>query len=160
MAARSGACGMGSRGRCTVTARIVPFVKIAHGHRPGDKIALRHVAAHFRKQAQGRLVFHTFGNRLETEVVREVDGRARDRTGARVGQHPAHERLIHLDRIDGQLLQIGQRRLSRAEVVDVQRESKIVKSDQHRARVFRIFHQGALGEFERHLRGRDAPCGA
>ena len=54
------------------------------------------------------------------EVVTQVDRRADDDQVALVAQHRRHERAVDLQLIDRHPAQIGQRRVSRAEIIDRQ----------------------------------------
>ena len=80
-------------------------------------IALRHVVAHAAQVLAGGFVFHAFGNRLEREFLPEARNGSHDAspTFARDRQD---ERAVDFEVIDGQLLQVIQRRVARAEVVD------------------------------------------
>ncbi len=51
-----------------------PSGKIFGWHGSGKEVALGRIAAQDSKQLQGFRVFHAFGDNLESQVVREVDG--------------------------------------------------------------------------------------
>jgi hypothetical protein len=67
------------------------------------------------------LMLDALGHGVELERPREVDDRARDRALVRAAAQPVHERLGDLEHVDRQLLEVTQRRVTGAEVVDRQR---------------------------------------
>ena len=66
---------------------------------------------------------HAFGHHRESQVVREVDGGAHDHRVVLTGLHAHHKRFVDLEFIHRQALEVGQRRIPRAEIVDGQLEA-------------------------------------
>ena len=56
--------------------------------------------------------------------------------------------LVDLDRVEREALQIGQRRIAGAEIVERQARAEIAQARQHLRGIFGIFHHEALGHFE------------
>ena len=60
----------------------------------------------------------------------------------------AHEGLVDLDRVEREALQVGQRRIAGAEIVERQAGAELAHPRQHLRRVFRVLHHQALGHLE------------
>ena len=86
--------------------------------RRGEEVSLRFVAPERNELGELALGLDPFGHDLQVERVREPDHGGHDRGVARVGAEPAHERAIDLDRIHREALQVAERRVAGAEVVD------------------------------------------
>ncbi len=61
---------------------------------------------------------------------------------------PPHERPVNLQRLDREPMQRLQRRISGAEVVDVQREAVLVQLEQHPLGQVGVVHDDGLGDLE------------
>jgi len=53
-------------------------------------------------------MLYAFGHDAQTEVVPQVDDRARDGNVVGVDRHVEYKRLIDLDLVDWQLFQVGE----------------------------------------------------
>ena len=89
----------------------------------------------------------------------QLDHRAHEHRRIVAGQHVADERLVDLDRIHRQLLQVAQAGVAGAEVVDEQLDAEPLEAHQRVQRPGRILHQRALGELELDPRRPRAPGG-
>jgi hypothetical protein len=61
---------------------------------------------------------YAFGNRGQTQVVREVHHRGNDGRVLRIAFEALHEGLVHLQLIDPELPQVAERRVPGSEIVD------------------------------------------
>ncbi len=101
-----------------VGAAACPFRQTGRGQRWAEIIALGDVATEAGQYLAGRAVFHPFGNRLEPQVVGEIDHGAHDRAGTRVLSHVLHEGPVDLEVVEWQIFEIGQRGIGSPKVVD------------------------------------------
>src|SRR5262249_15631854 len=60
----------------------------------------------------------------------------------------AHERLVDLDRVEREALQIRQRRMAGAEIVERQAGTELAHAREHLRGVFRILHDDRLGQLQ------------
>lgn len=78
-----------------------------HHRVPGDgrtvQNALRDFASPITKPGRDVRLLRTLGDCRHVERVRQVDDRADDRFGARIGQHVADQLVVDLDFVNGQL---------------------------------------------------------
>jgi hypothetical protein len=109
--------------------------------------------------APGVLGLDALGHHAQVEVVRELDRRAHDRGVGGVDGHLDHERLVDLDRVDRQALEVGERRVARAEVVDAERQPDLAQAHQRRLGARRVGHQHRLGDLELEQLGVDLVLG-
>src|SRR2546422_2473594 len=129
-----------------VSAVMQPVVEIREGECLINEIALRPVAAVRSQEFELRARLDPFGHNLDIETARHGDDRLRYFDVVRIGREVLHKASIDLDVADREALQIADRRVARAEVVDRQ-------ADAHRSQILRlgnrdlhVFHEGALGE--------------
>ena len=116
--------------------------------RLADVVALRHVAAHRAQPFERGFVLDAFGDHGESDVVREVDGRAHDDRIARVARHPLHERLVDLDLVQRQPAQIGERGITGAVIVDGKTASERMQELQILDCMSLVIKNRALGNLE------------
>ena len=94
------------------------------------------------------------GDHVHAEVVRQRDDRFQD-DGARAAARGADERLIDLDGVEREALQIGQGRMSGAEIVERQAGAELANPLQHLRRVLRILHHQRFRQFQLQRAARD-----
>ena len=99
------------------------------------------------------------GDHAQAEVVGEIDGRAHDHQIVVVVGHLEHERLVDLELVQRQALQVRERRVAGAEVVDRQADPEIVQPEQVSPRAVGIVHDRGLGELEGEPGRIDPPFG-
>ena len=128
------------------SARGQPAVELRRRQRAAEQEPLRHVAFQGGEHVEhlGRL--DALGDDLEPEMAREVDGRAHDRRVGRVVGHADDEGAVDLDLVQGQALEVGQGRVTGAEVVQRQSHAQLAQPLEHVAGAARIAHHGVLGD--------------
>ena len=105
------------------------------------------------EQAHRRLVLHSLGDHLHPEVVREVDDRPDDDRVVLDRTHVHHERAVGLDLDDRESLEVDERRVAGAEVVDREPLVHVAELLEHAGHGG--VDQRALGELEhRKIRNR------
>src|ERR1700687_1252041 len=116
--------------------------------RPGEQVTLRPRAAQAAQRRDLLLGLDALGDDLDAEPLAEHEDGLDDLDLAVVGGHRLYERAIDLERVDRQLVQVAERRIAGAEVVDSQLNAQ-------RAQALEAVHGGhaaadehALGELE------------
>ena len=104
---------------------------------------------------QHRVILDPLGDGLETERVAQIDRSAHDRRGAGIGEHPLNEGAIDLHRIEGQLVQITERAVAGAEIVDRCLDAKLLQRRQYLSGLAGIDHRVGLGDLDPEARGRE-----
>ena len=114
-----------------------------------DEVALQQVAAHGGELPGGGLVLDALGHDAQAEVVTQVDGAADDGGVAGLAQSPAVKLLSILISSTCQPLQVGQRGVPGAEVVDGDLHAH-APAVRRRISALRlgVAHQPALGDLE------------
>src|SRR5260221_3744577 len=88
------------------------------------------------------------GNDLEPERPPELDYRPGDGRAGGTGRHPGDERAVDLERIDGEPLEITQRRVAGPEVVDRQVRAERSQLFERVDGAVGALHEAALGDLE------------
>jgi len=83
-----------------------PGGHILHGQRPAQEEALHAVAAELAQLLQRHLVFDSGGGDRESELVRELDGRAHDQRIAGIDRHAGDAGLVDLELVQRQTPQV------------------------------------------------------
>src|SRR5690606_38477442 len=86
--------------------------------RSGEAEALRHLAPHAVQREQRLVVLDALGDARQAEARAELDDGAHDRRARRVVADAPHERPVDLEPADRQVLQVRERAVARAVVVD------------------------------------------
>ena len=89
-------------------------------HRAGEVEALRPRHAEALETRQLLAGLDTFGRDLEVEGARHRDDGRNQRRVVRIGSEPVDEDAVDLDAVDREQLEIAERRVAGAEVVDRQ----------------------------------------
>ena len=91
--------------------------------------------------------FHAFGHDAGVQGAGQRHDALDD--GRAVGeQERAHERTVDLERVDRKSVQVAQRRVPRAEVIEVDLHAELAQAVQHVRHVARVAHQGGFGDLE------------
>jgi len=80
-------------------------------------VALPGVAADLEQVVELLFGLHAFRDRCELELLRQRHHGADERGVGAIGADIAHERLVDLELVDREAVQIGERRVAGAEVV-------------------------------------------
>ena len=81
-------------------------------------ITLSPVTPALNQQREHRFLLDTFGDCFQVEGLRHLYDRGYDARIYRVVDHTADKRLVNLQAIHGESLQIRQTRIARAEIID------------------------------------------
>src|SRR5829696_1982589 len=117
------------------------------GSRTGasEEVALTAVAAHRAEARQLQWRLQALGDDGDAERVPEVDDRLDDRRVLGVEAEPGDEAAIDLDRLDREPLEVRERRIPGAEVVDGQVKSEAAQVAQGDRRRLDVGQQRGLG---------------
>lgn len=85
----------------------VPVAEPRHRHWLGDEKSLRDIAAERGQARPRRPVLDAFGDDIQAEMMSEIDRRVHDRIGAVIAIDRAYERLVNLDGMDRESLQVA-----------------------------------------------------
>src|SRR5262245_21637289 len=91
--------------------------------------------------------FSAFGYDFHAEIMRERDDRAQDHRPRSARRGP-DERLIDLDRVEREALQVSKRGMAGPEVVEREACAELLDAGQNLRCVLRIFHDQRLGNLE------------
>jgi len=108
---------------------------VVRQHRPAEQVALAVGAASRPQHHELVLQFDAFRRDVDAEAVAEPCHRRDDRGAIRTRRHFGDERLIDLDAVEGEPTQIGQRRVSRAEVVKRDADAEVARPMQRYERI-------------------------
>ena len=106
----------------TAHARAAPD-ELRFGHRLSQIGTLPGVAIHALQGPQVRLVLHAVGDRHDSEVMRQLDGRPADAGILGVAGTAVDEAAVELQLAEGQLAQPRERGEALAEIVDRERDA-------------------------------------
>ena len=125
-------------------------------HRGSEEVALGDVAAEGAQR--GELVgrFDALGDDDHPERVRHRGDALHDRRGALVAAQAQDERPVDLEHVDREAVQVRERRVAGAEVVERERDAELVQRLQQRDRGLGLVHERRLGELEAELVGGQA----
>src|ERR1700722_9870309 len=93
-----------------------------------------------------RSLFDAFGQGLESESLSQLDQGANQSSGLRRVSHGRDEGTVDLESVDRELLEISQRRVAGAEIVDGNPDAYSLESGQTRHDGGNILHDGGLGD--------------
>ncbi len=119
-----------------------------HRHRPSEQVALEAFAAVQLEETQLARGFHAFGHDLQVEALGQRQDGADDGRIVGVGEHIAHEALVDLDQVEGQALEVAQRRVPGTEIVQREPYADPLELRHAADRVFHVAQQQAFGELE------------
>src|SRR5262249_1490493 len=120
---------------------------VVRAHRLAEVIALRIFAAELRELDRIRIGFGAFGHYFHAEIVRERDDRTQDH-GARALAVRPYEGLVDLDGVEWEALQVGERGVAAAEIVECQARAKVADALQHLRGVLGILHHQRFRKLE------------
>ena len=101
-------------------------------------------------------VLDAFGNDAEVEGATQLDDRFDDGPVAGVGVDALHEGLVELEEVDRQVLELGERGVPRAEVVDGHLDAERLEAPQDACRLLGLLQHGVLGDLDAEPFARNA----
>src|SRR6056297_3134134 len=113
-----------------------------------EEVALQLVAAATAQDIVLVVALDPLGDDLEPQSRAEGDDRPGDRCTRLVVRDVADERLVDLERADRKALEIGERRVAGAEIVDREVDAEAVQIAQPPGRIHHVLHDHTLGELE------------
>ena len=131
------------------------------GRRAGatEEVALAAIAAHRPQPRQLQRRLQPLGDDGDAEGVAEVDDGLDDRRVLGVEAEPGDEATVDLDRLDREPLEVRQRRVAGAEVVDGEVQAEAAQVAQGDRRRLDVGEQRGLGDLQPQRVGRDAGLG-
>ncbi len=108
-----------------------PAGQVARRHGPGDPVSLGQFAAKLQQHQSVLDRFHTFGDHLAMEGRRQSQHSIQNVQVLRVFEHIAYETLVDFEHARGQALEISQRGVACAKVVEGKRYSNLMAGIQH-----------------------------
>ena len=116
----------------------------------GEEVALAGVAAGVAERGELGGLFDPFGNDVEIEVVSDADDRSDHEESLGVGllAELADEGLVDFEEVDREGVQVGERGVLGAEVVERDTDAEALEGVESLVDEGRVGQQGAFGEFE------------
>ena len=128
---------------------------VGGGNGAADEVALAAVAAHDREHVERRAVLDAFGADLEPQVVAELDQRADHGVRFAAVRHVHDETLVDLHLVERHLIELCQRRIAGAEIVERQADALHTQPRENRHRGRRVLDRRRLGDLEHELAAVD-----
>src|SRR5574341_1852808 len=147
---RCWSCGPDLCGLALARAAVGPEKgrKILGRHGPPEEVALGPITVPLAENVKLLLALHPFGYHLEPQRARDRHHRGRDGGIGGVGVDVAHEGLVDLQRVDGECLEIAERRVTGTEVVDGDPHPQSLELAQYLDGVLGVLHGQALGDLQ------------
>ena len=92
--------------------------------------------------------FHSLGNDVEAQSLAQRNDRLADCSIVRVRQDVGDEGAVDLDLVERQTLQVGQRRIAGAEIVERESDAKAAQGQHLGDHIIDVDQQQALGDFQ------------
>ena len=118
------------------------------GRRAAERVALHELDAEVAQPARLLARLDALGDDGDVHRARHRDDRAQDVAVALVLGDAVDELAVDLDRLDREALDVVERRVAGAEVVEHQPHAEALEVLQHGGRRGRLLHQDALGQLE------------
>src|SRR6202035_3278477 len=93
-------------------------------------------------------IFNAFGRRRQAEAARKPEDRLDDHLAFMVGVEAIDETAIDLDLVEMQLLQLSERRITGAEIIESDAHPRVPQLIDHLPRHLEIIHERALGDLK------------
>ena len=128
--------------------RAGPLDELADAHRAAEEESLAEIAAEADQRVPVVVVLDPLGDAGRAGRPREIDDALADAGVHRIARAVLHKAPVELDLAERKLLQPGERRISRAEIVD--RQGDVVDAKLHRGFGDRIelLHRLVLGHLD------------
>mmetsp|Transcript_20721 Transcript_20721/g.38883 ORF Transcript_20721/g.38883 Transcript_20721/m.38883 type:complete len:265 (-) Transcript_20721:52-846(-) len=116
--------------------------------RPAEQIALHRLATLAAQEVELARGLDPLGQGLQAQRLGHADDGIDDGAVLGVLGQVAHEGLVDLELADAELLQMAERRIAGAEVIDGQADAARVQLVHHGDRNRRVVHRGAFGQLQ------------
>src|SRR5258708_27634646 len=110
--------------------------------------ALAFLAAHPAQQIDAGGVLDAFGDDGEAQEIGERDGADDDRCVIRARPQLMHERLVDLQPVDREFLEIGQAGIAGAEIIKGDLDAELLHPEERSERPLVVLEQDVLGDFK------------
>ena len=124
------------------------------GHRAGDAVTLALVATEMDQHAAVLHRLDALGDDLAAEGVGQADNAVDDGQVVRVFEHVMDEGAVDLQRLHGQLLEVGEGRIAGAEIVDGELHAKLAAFGDALRNLRQILQGGGFQNLDLQLPGR------
>src|SRR5581483_4372232 len=128
-----------------VRKKLLEFIA---GKSAAEKVSLRVLASAVAEELHLRFRLDAFGLNFETQRVGHGNDCGNDRKIVGVVGNIAHEGAVDLELVDRKTLEIRQRRVAGAEIVEGERDSDALELTHDADRILGVVHGHALGDFE------------
>src|ERR1700691_3186008 len=115
---------------------------------PAKIVALRVLATENLQLGELLSSLHALRDYIDAKIVGQRHNGADDLQTIRVQANPADKGAVDLEGLNLQMLQLAQRGVTSAEIVDVQTDMQVPQARQQRGDVVRVLHHGAFGNLE------------
>ena len=116
-----------------------------------EEEALTQLAAEILQAVQLLLQLDPFGDRLQLQRFAQRDHRARERRLRVASAHIVDERLVDLEDVDREALQVSERRVAGAEIVDRETNAERLERVQPLENRRALLHEHTLGDLEHEM---------
>ena len=117
-------------------------------YRAAIEVALELVATTGLEKVQLCAGFYAFGNGAQAQAVGQRDDGVHNRFVLVVHREALHKGLVYLELVNLKSLEVAQRGITGAKVVDRERHSQCLEAGNLVHREARVLHGHAFGEFE------------
>src|SRR5262245_51825472 len=122
--------------------------KLRQRDRSAEQIALPELTAGSAQELKLLRGFHAFRRGLDVETAPEAGDRAHDRRAVGMRGHALDERLVDLDLVEREHLQIAHRRVADPEIVEDDRDAEVLDLVQDGKVLLALLDQHGLSDFE------------
>ena len=124
------------------------------GLRGAEQVALAHLAPDRPQLVELQRGLDPLGDAAQPERARQAHDRGRDRGAVGALADALHERAVDLEHLDGQALEVRERRVPGAEVVDREVQPERAQRAERAHRRLGVAHQRRLRDLEPDALGR------
>ena len=117
-------------------------------HRPAEKVSLHLVTAALTEKVDLFAGLHAFGEDIHAQALGHGNHRFDDGRVVGAARHVTDEGAVNLDAVDGKMLEIGQGRVPRTEVIDGQGHTAVLELPEQGDVAVGGLHEDAFRELE------------
>ena len=123
--------------------------RLVDGERVGEVVSLPVTAPQPAQQGGLLRVLDPLGDDAQAERRREAEDRPHDAQVATLGLKTGHEAAVDLEAVDGERLEMAERGVAGAEIVEADAKSQRGEATQHRRDVLGVAHHQAFSDLKR-----------